>query len=308
MLTNFPNGITSFGVPLLGNAPGVPIGSGQVAFVGTAAQMVPFAGSQYSTIQGAIDASAEGSVIYVAPGSYDENLTVDEDYITLIQLTGAGYGRPDVVPTTGVALVVNGQGFTSIGMRYVSADSDSVQQHGNGFYYADNVFDGTAGMAATEGCMRLVGLAADDSFSASEGQVVNNLFRGATSGAGLIIQHAAVPSGVGCTDNRIVGNRFYDNGVDILSAVNVSGGGAGIYLNTAFKDNQFMTSGAAYVYINMAAGVAADLAANSGIISGNYFADDALVAAQVNVAGQPKVYVSGNYDAAGVVNGSTFNN
>ena len=71
MLTNFPNGITSFGIPLLGNAPGVPIGSGQVAFVGTAAQMVPFAGSQYSTIQGAIDASAEGSVIFVAPGSYD---------------------------------------------------------------------------------------------------------------------------------------------------------------------------------------------------------------------------------------------
>lgn len=310
MLTNFPNGITSFGIPVFGsgNVPGIPIGQGKVSFVGSAAQMSPFEGQQYDTIQGAVDGSPEGSVIFIAPGSYDENIVVDADYISLIQLTGAGYGRPDIVPTTGACLVVNGQGFTSIGMRYAASDTDGVQQHGNGFAYYGNVFDGDAAQAATEANLRLVG-AVDDGHTASEGKIYGNLFRGSTSGAGVIIQHAlAAAGGTGCTDNEFIGNRFYGNAVDMLSAVNTNGGGAGIYLTTLIQGNWFMSVGAARVYINFAAGAAGDLAANSGLISGNWFSDDALIAGQVVIAGQPNVFFSGNYDAAGVVNGSTFNN
>lgn len=308
MLTNYPNGVTSFGIPVMGNVPGVPTGQGVVAFVGSAAMMAAFAGNNtYSSLQSAFDASPEGSVIFAAPGSYEENLVVSKDYISLVQLNGAGYGRPDIVPATGPALIVHGQGFTSMGMRYASPDDDSVRQHGNGFQYIDNVFDGDAGQSSAEACMRLVG-AVDDSHTASEGLIYSNLFRGSTSGIGLAFQYAlAAAGGTGVTDNRVIGNRFYGNGVDLKSLTNTNGGGAGIFLKLELSGNWFMTVGAAYVYADMNQGAAGDLAVNSGLFSGNWFADAALIAAQFAINGQPKAIFAGNYDAAGLVNGAAFN-
>lgn len=309
-MTNFPGGLTSFGVPVLGNALGIPIGQGIVAFVGSAQQTAPFAigGAQvYPTLQGAVNAAPEGSVIFAAPGSYVETVTVSEDYITLIQLLGAGYGRPDVVPATGPALIVHGQGFTSVGMRYAASDDDAVRQHGNGFQYFDNVFDGSAGQAATEACLRLVG-AVDDSHTASEGIVDNNLFRGSTSGAGIIMQWAlAAAGGAGTTDNRITRNRFVANGIDLLTATNVSGGGAGIFQRLLLAGNWFMTVGAGYVYADMNQGGGPDLAVNSGLFSGNFFADESLAAAQFVLTGQANAIFTGNWAANGIVDGTAFN-
>lgn len=314
MLTNFPNGITSFGIPVFGSFGGTPISipsgqTGNILMADPTGRASALTGLAFTTLQAALNAAADGAgdTIFVFPGSYEENLTVTKDYVTLIGAQQAGYARPDIVPTTGKALNVTGQGFQCINMRFASADADTVTQSGNGFTYSNCVFDGDAGQAADEACFRLVG-ADDDSHTASEGIIQGSLFRGASVGAGLIIQHApAAAGGTGCTDNQIIGNRFYGNGVDILSAVNTTGGGAGIYLNHLFAGNVFMTVGAAYVYINMAAGVAADLLANSGLFTGNTFADEALVAAQVVLTGQSKVIFAGNYDAAGVVDGSGFN-
>lgn len=314
MLTNFPNGITSFGIPVFGGGFGAPLSipqgqTGNALFVDPSGRAAAISGLAFTDLQDALDASADGAgdTIFVYPGTYDENLTVTKDYVTLIGCQQAGYARPDIAPTTGKALNVTGQGFQAINMRFVSADADSVTQSGNGFAYSNCVFDGDAGQAADEGCFRLVG-AEDDSHTASEGIIQGCLFRGSSVGAGLIIQHApASAGGAGCTDNQIIGNRFYGNGVDILSAVNTTGGGAGIYLNHLFSGNVFMTAGAAYVYINMAAGVAGDLTANSGLFAGNIFADETLIAAQVVLTGQAKVIFAGNYDAAGLVDGSAFN-
>lgn len=315
-LTNYQFGISSFGIPQIGNGCSIPSRNAKVLFVDStlgAAGGIGDIDSPYSTIQAAIDAienssTGYGSTIFVFPGTYDENLVVAGDGISIIGCVAAGYERPDVVPTAGVALTVTGQGFFCAHMRFAGNTSDTVIQNGNGFVYRDCVFDGDAGQAATEGCLRLVGLAADDSYTASEGLIEDCLFRGSTSGAGIIIQHAANPSGVGCSDNVIRGCTFVANGVDFLSAVNVSGGGAGIFLNTTIEGNKFLTVGAAYVYFDMDQGAAGDLAANSALISNNWFADEALIAAQVDVSGQANVMVVGNWDCAGVVDGSTFNN
>ena len=258
------------------------------------------------TISRAVTLSQAGDIIMVAPGTYAENVTVSKDFITVIGYSKSGYARPDVVPTTGVALTVSAQGFSAKHMRFASNDSDSVIQNGDGYLYEDCVFDGDAGQATTEGNLRLVGDAAGNG-TASEGKILNSLFRG-SNGAGIIFQHAAAPSGVGVTDVEISGCRFYGNTVDLLSAVNISGGGAGIFLDLSLHGNQFLTTGASYVYADLDQGVSGDLAANSALFTDNMFADEALIASQFDISGQPNVMFVGNYDATGVVDGSAFNN
>lgn len=311
--TNYPNGLTSFGIPMLGGGPQISVPSlpNQVLFVDQSGRFTQV-GESVPTIQGAINRvnNDAGATIFVFPGTYEENLEVDDEknYLSIVGAQLAGYARPDIAPASGIALEVLSQGFNCRGVRFAGSDADVVVQRGNGFAYNDCVFDGDAGMAADEAALRLVGVAADDSYTASEGVIANSLFRGTSVGAGIIVQHAANPSGVGVSDVQLLGNRFYGNGVDLLSAVNVSGGGAGIYLNWLIAHNFFLTVGAAYVYADLNQGAAGDLAANSGLVCNNWFADEALIAAQFVIAGQPNVIFTGNYDAAGLVNGAAFNN
>lgn len=319
-MTNFPSGVSSWGVPLLGSAaysiPGIASGvAGRVFFVaegGAGSGSSP--DSPMGTIQGALDQTTDGAgdTILVAPGTYDENLVVSNSAVSIMGMTLGGYERPDIVCTTGVALsVTTGQGFVARHLRFsTDADSDTVVQNANGFVYEDCVFDGTATAGATKCLLRLVPSATDDSYSASEGVVSGCLFRGSTSGIGIGMQYAlAAGGGEGTSDNQIVGNRFIGNGVDLKSLTNTNGGGVGIYLRYVIASNWFMTGGSAYVYADMDQGAAGDLAANSCLITGNWFADDAIVAAQFAIAGQPtKVFFVGNYDAAGLINGSAFNN
>lgn len=316
--TGFPDGTTSIGGPVIAGAGSVSIPNfcAKVLFVDSSTGAPSGDGTDpsapLSTIAAALarfQSAQAGGTIYVFPGTYDENLTITVDYVAIIGCVFAGYARPDVAPAAGAAITVAAQGFYTRHMRFVSEDTDSVIQNGNGFVYDDCVFDGTAGQAATEANLRLVPHATDDSFTASEGIIANSYFRGSTSGAGIIIQHGlATGSGVGPSDVQIVNNRFTANAVDMLSAVNSTGGGTGIFTNFTISGNQFLTASAAYVYINFAAGAAGDLTANNALISGNWFNDDALISAQVVLTGQAKTCFVGNFDAAGVVNGAAFNN
>jgi hypothetical protein len=312
MLTNFPNGVSSFGIPQLGGQLlSVPNRPNQILFVDSSGAFSSTGGQYYPTIQDAVDAvtSGAGATIFVFPGTYEENLDIsDKDYLTIVGAMIPGYARPDIAPSSGVCLAsVRNQGLVLRHLRFAGSDSDVVQHDGNGFAFEDCVFDGDAAMAATEACLRLKPNDADDSYSASEGKIVDCLFRGATTGAGIIIQHAALPNGAGTSDNEIIGCRFVANGVDLLTAVSASGGGAGIFINYLIRNNYFMTVGAAYVYADMDQGAAGDLTANSALITDNRFADEALIAAQFDIATMANVIFTGNYDAAGLVNGSTFN-
>src|ERR1043166_5280014 len=102
------------------------------------------------------------------PASYDENVVITKDYVSLVGLLPGGYARPDVVPAAGVPLTVKGQGFTADHLRFAGTAADSVVQKGNGFVFSDCVFDGD-GTAAKAG-LRLVPDDVDDSFTASEGK------------------------------------------------------------------------------------------------------------------------------------------
>lgn len=266
-----------------------------------------------STIQEAIDrcVSGRGDRIIVFPGSYDENLTItSKNYITIQGALNAGYARPDVVPTTGKALVIdNSQGIVLRHVRFASADSDTVTNEGNGFLFEDCVFDGDAGQAATETNLRLVGDGADDSYTASEGKIINCLFRNC-GGDALMFQHAAAPSGVGITDVEVIGCRFYGNtGDDISTVANVSGGGAGIVSRINIAHNYFMTTDkAVYLDLDNASFTAGDELLNDGTLAGNYFADDAaLTATKIDISGTNLRWVGG-YNGVGIVDGSAFDN
>jgi len=313
--TNFQNGATSFGIPQFGGGPwlGVPNPAtpGKVLFVDGTNGSDEFDGTAehpVQTIQQAVDLSTSGAgdVILVYPGTYVETVTVtSKDYVTIMGVR-SGYGRPDVEPASGRALFVdNSQGVVVRSLRFrARASAVAVRQEGNGFLYEDCVFDGRTG---DSGLLQLVGDATDDSFTASEGAVVNCLFRDGNTDA-LIMQHADAPNGVGTTHNQILYNRFIDNtGDDIATAAGASGGGAGICQDVVIYGNQFVSiDKAVYLDMDQASFAGGDAATNSGLISGNYFGDDAaLDATKIDISGTSFRFV-GNYNAIGVVDGSTF--
>jgi len=165
--------------------------------------------------------SGRGDAIFAMPATYAENVVVSRlDYVTLVGVL-SGYGRPDIIPSTGLPLLVDrSQGFRALSCRFAcdGQDSDVVRQEGNGFLYEDCVFDGASGMGATKGLVRLWCDADDDSYTASEGVIRRSLFRG-SPGKGIVLdtQHAAV--GVQPTDNLFEDLRFYDGvGEDIFLA------------------------------------------------------------------------------------------
>lgn len=308
-LTNFPNGLTSFGVPLGGPGPvSIPTGNGKVLFVSADGQVgPPGAGVEIvsTTIQAAIDActSGAGDTIFVFPGSYDENLTIDgKDYVTIIGCQIGGYERPDVGKATGSAITItNSQGVVLRHMRFYNEDNTDVALiDGNGFVIDDCVFDGNSNMTANKACLALNASDTDDSYTASEGVVSNCLFRGSAA-LGMRFESGASPaSGVGPTHNQIVGNRFVGiTGADLKSV----DGGTATY---TFQDNN--VTGNQFMDFNKALYIKLDAkAADRGIISGNYFASDtALDGTSIDLSGTSIAFV-GNFASAGVVDGTTFN-
>lgn len=310
-LTNFPNGLTSFGVPLV--SPGMPISIpskvGSVWFVDTTNGSDGNSGTTpteaFKTIGKALTSagSGTGDTIYIFPGSYDETLVVSKDYISFIGATFAGYARPDIESAAGVTLTVTGQGFMARHCRFAGT-LDVVVQKGNGFLYNDCVFDGDGNGAATA-LLRLLPSDTDNSLTASEGFIVGNLFRG-SGGLGIIFDTGAPPiSGVGSSDNQIANNIFRENtGIDIATA---DSGGAGTVYSVQFTvigpGNVFEDKNKA-CYIDLTTtngGAAGD---QSGTICNNTFACDAIVAGtQVKMVGTAFTF-PGNFDTVGVVDGS----
>lgn len=176
--------------------------------------MVDPDGDGYTTIADALAAclSGRGDTVIVMPGTYAENLVVTKDYVAIVGALG-GYGKPDVVPATGVALIVRAQGFYTDRMRYASdgQDSDVVQIEGNGGEIGDDVvFDGDAAMGNTKANLRMWTHASDDSFTGSEWKVGACLIRG-SGGFGLAFDCKNALVGVLPTDNRFKGVLFEDN-------------------------------------------------------------------------------------------------
>ncbi|MEE9586078.1 MAG: hypothetical protein V3W09_04175 [Nitrososphaerales archaeon] len=241
--------------------------------------------------------------VVTAATAYAENVTVtSKDYVSIIGVGRGHWGRPDIHPTTGVALAVSlSQGFHGERIYFLSDDDDAVTMDSEGWQFNDCKFQGSS-----DGLL-LKGHATNDSYAAGQGLAYVCTFE-ANGAAGVRLEHAEASSGVGAWGNQFHNCLFRDNtGADFLSAVGASGGGAGIFLAMEILGCRFLDIGAGHVYMDMDQGVGADLAANQCLIVANWFADEAVVAAQIAVGSQANVMVVGNYDAAGLINGATFN-
>jgi hypothetical protein len=308
-VTNFPNGLSSFGQVLgLANS-SLPNVNGATWFVGASGASDGNSGGDigqsFATIQKAIDVAQEGDTIVVFPGSYAENLVVNgKNYLSIIGAQAAGYARPDIVPASGKALYVEAsEGFIAQHLRFAApaADTDLVLHEGNGFRYEDCVFDGDAAQGNAKALLRLKGNATDDAYTASEGVILNCLFRG-SGGDGVIFDTAAALVGVGETDVQIAGCIFVGNDqIDIATADT----GAGTYSiqrgvigpRNVFEDKNKTT------YIDLTTSNGGAAGDQSGTIVGNFFAADAIDGTRVKMAGTAFTFV-GNLDTVGVVDGS----
>ena len=258
------------------------------------------ASSPKSSINSALAAavSGRGDIIYIAPGSYEENVVVTKDYVTLVGAVIGDYGRPDVVPTSGIALEVKAQGFAAIHMRFAATAADSVLQRGNGFDYVDCVFDGD-GTSAKAG-LRLQGSATLTGQTASEGKILSSLFRGCANG--IILDSAATSgSGVGSTDNLVSGCRFYSNTLDIATAKSGAGGDYSVKLikieKNSFEDKNKAT------YIDITTNEDGAAGNQSGAINSNVFASDTMSTTKVKMVGTDFTF-AGNFSTVGVLDGS----
>jgi hypothetical protein len=308
--TNFPNGVTSFGIPLLGGNPvSVPIGTqGTAWFVdatnGNNGNSGTDPGNAFKTITKAHAVATAGDTIYIQPGSYTENLVITKNYISLVGAQISGYGKPDIVPVSGIPLTVNAQGFAALKVRFAGTAADSVKQSGNGFLYSDCVFDGD-GTAAKAG-IRLVPaqVGADIThYTASEGFILNSLIRGCA--IGIAFDTAAAPVGVGSTDNVIQGNRFYTNTLDIATAKTGAAGTYSVQLVT-ISYNQFEDKIKA-TYIDITTNEDGAAASQTGVINFNVFANDSapMTTTQIKMVGTGFTF-SGNFNTSGVVVGSAL--
>lgn len=238
-------------------------------------------GTAFASLQDAIDVAQPHDVLIVYPGTYEENLVVTTDYLTIVGAQ-SGYGRPDIAPATGAALTVTAQGFRCARVRFASGDgTNAVVQEGNGFAYDDCVFD-DASDTANAGLL-LKGNADDDSFTASEGVVNNCLFRGNASG--IIFDTGDAPSnGVGCTHDVVSACRFIDNTEPDLATADTGGG---VYsVRDVLIDGCYFAepkNKATWVdFTTSNGGAAGD---QTGMISNCYFNDDTVDTTAVAIVG-----------------------
>lgn len=85
------------------------LAGGDVIFDGVPRVISPFANVRRATVAGTlqavIDVAEDGDVIYIEPGTYDENIVIATSGLTLV---GVGArGRPWINPTTGVGLQIS---------------------------------------------------------------------------------------------------------------------------------------------------------------------------------------------------------
>jgi hypothetical protein len=312
-MTRFPHGLSSFGIPVLGSIPlvGVPNKTGKVWFVDAVNGSDGNSGltpeQPFATIQKAINMAGDGTgdTIFVFPGTYAENLVVNKDYLTIQAAMVSGYAKPDIVPASGIALYNQAaQGMCLRRLRFAApaADVDLCRIEGNGFIIDDCVFDGDATQGADKALIRLKGNDTDDAFTASEGRILNSLFRGITNGIGLIFDTAEAVVGVGETDVLVAGCTFVGNGPSDIASKDTGPGTYSIQ-RSELRGNFFMTKNKTN-YIDFTTengGAAGD---QNGVIQANYFAADAITAGnQVRIVGTGFTF-SGNFSTVGVVDGS----
>lgn len=130
--TNFPNGITSFGIPQLGS--GIPTNIGQYLFVdstnGTDGNRGESIERPFATIQKAVNSAKRGSVILVAPGQYDETVTISRttasSNLTIVGMGGRGAAYIEPSTEDAAGMVVHADDVTLINIGVAAEDETSA--------------------------------------------------------------------------------------------------------------------------------------------------------------------------------------
>ena len=303
-ITRFnPVAVQNYGIPMVGRGTGFAFQSRVPYWVnangGNNGRDGLSPSDGLATVSAALARAKAGDTIIVFPGSYNENIVVTLDYITIIGAVTSGYGRPDFVPDSGVSLTVNAQGFRAQQCRFAGTAADGVQQKGNGFEYNDCVFDGDG--TASKAGLRYLPSSTNTHLTASEGKVLNSLIRG--NAIGLAFDTGAAPVGVGSTDNLVQGNRFYSNTLDIAAEKTGAAGTYSLQL-TDILQNIFADKNKT-CYIDMTTNADGAAGDQTGTISGNAFAADAINTTRVKMVGTGFTF-AGNFDTVGVVDGSAL--
>lgn len=314
-ITNFPGGLSSFGIPSLGSNARFPFpkqttNPGKVMFVNSTSGIGSDGDGNdgtdstrpLATIGQAVTKATAGAgdMIVVFPGTtYTENLTIAKNDITIVAAHRIGNSKRVVVaPATGIALTVGAcHRLQVIGLRLAGTAAVGVKHSGEGAYFEDCDFT-----SDTSHGLQFFPHATVQDYTGSGALVVNSIFR-ECGGAGIQVAADTVVGhvnyGLQATNVNIYGNQFYLNTDDDIN--DDAAAGTGTYFSQwCIAGNYFMTRNkTTYLDLNGGSG------STELLVAGNFFADDAGLnntKIQLPAGG----VFSGNFDAVGVRDGSTF--
>lgn len=310
-LTNFPNGLTSFGIPMIGSGISIPKNIyslnqvGHVWFVdgtygsdgndGTSPN-VPLA-----TIGRAVTLATGGTgdTIFVFPGTYVENVSVGtkSDLAIIATEIFGNAKRVAIAPTTGLALTLGaGVRFFAKGIRFVGTSAAGVLTQNEGARFEDCDFNSDT----THG-IRFKGTV-DANHTGSGTEFRRCLFR-ECGGAGIHIEIGTGGAvGLYPTNVNVYNCQFYLNTDDDIND-DAAGGALAGFSQWDISDNRFMTKDkTTYLDLNGTTG------GSECVATGNKFA----VTVNTNYATQFQMpsgstgSFMGNYSDIGVIDGHTF--
>ncbi len=240
--------------------------------------------------------SGRGDRILVAPSpvggaAYAGALTVSQNLLTIEAAVPGGYARPDISGATG--LTITGQGVVLKGLRVVGTAGDALTINSNGYHVEDCVLEADGNDALV-----LVPHATDDSLTASEGKILNNLLR--DSAQGIRFKNPGGLNGYSPTHVVVDSNRFINvTNEDILDEYT-----AGANLKTFYDCyvglNRHLDRNKA-VYIDLNGG-----AENRGLVEGIFAVDDAGTLDGTRIVLAAGIVCGRIYKASGLVDASAF--
>lgn len=295
-ITNFPQGVSSFGIPQIGY--GIPPNTGPVLIVGTNNL---YCSPDYPTIASAIAAAPAGATLLVQPGSYDEAITISRPATSsLLTIVGLGNkGDCAIAPSSSNATALTNHmdnvTLVNIGLAGVGTGKALVNTGSRLRAYGCKLEndDGT-GECAQMTLGTVAQRAAHTRGGGADCRLEGCEFAWAASGIELVCtDYGAV------TELQVVNNWFHDLDTKHIYETVGSGGSASVmYASLLLQGNVHQTDEAGtaptdYVLLN-------GNNANSGIMTGCAF-PQALAGGKVLLS--TKLICVGNFFTGGVSTG-----